>query len=81
MWSGVGPTCGYYRVVVSGCVQTLVLYTSMYKVAKSRHYIYSLSVSVHVQVCSGIYRSCPGTKGCDRGNTATNLNTNMNTDT
>ena len=56
VWSGVGPTCGYYRVVVSGCVQSPVLYISMYKVAKSRQYTYRLSVNVHVhvEVCSGI---------------------------
>ena len=56
VWSGVGPTCGYYRLVVSGCVQLPVLYISFYKVAKSRQYTYSLSVSVHVhvEVCSGI---------------------------
>ena len=56
VWSGVGASCGYYRVVVSGCVQSSVLYISMYKVAKSRHYTYSVSVSVHVhvEVCSGI---------------------------
>jgi hypothetical protein len=56
VWSGVGPTCGYYRVVVSGCVQSSVLYISMYKVAKSRQYTYSLSISVHVhvEVCSSI---------------------------
>jgi hypothetical protein len=54
--SGVGPTCGYYRVVDSGCVQLPVLHISLYKVAKSRQYTYSLSVSVdaHVEVCSGI---------------------------
>ena len=56
VWSGVGPTCGYYRVVVSGRVQLPVLYISLYKVAKSRQYTYGLSVSVHVhvEVCSGI---------------------------
>ena len=56
VWSGVGPSCGYYRAVVSGCVQSPMLHTPMYKVAKSRQYTYSLSVSVHVhvEVCSGV---------------------------
>jgi len=47
VWSGMGPTCGYCRVVVSACVQSPVLYMSMYKVANSRQYTYSSSVSVH----------------------------------
>ena len=56
VWSGVGLTCGYYRVVVSGCVPSPVLYISMYKVAKYRQYTYSLDVTVHdhVEICSGI---------------------------
>jgi len=62
--SGVGPTCAYSMVVVSGCVQSPVIYIyiyiyiyiSIYKVAKYRQYTYSLSVSVHVlvEVCSVI---------------------------
>ena len=48
--SGVGSTCGYYRVVVNGCVQSPVLCISMYTVVKSRQYTYNLSVSVHVHV-------------------------------
>ena len=58
VWSGVGPTCAYSMVVVSGCVQSPVIYIyiSIYKVAKYRQYTCSLSVSVHVlvEVCSGI---------------------------
>ena len=54
VWSGVGSTCGYYRVVVSGCIRLPVLYC-LYPCIKWPSL--GLSVSVHVH-CSGLQWYC-----------------------
>ena len=56
VWSGVCPTCGYCRLVVSDCVQYQCNIYPCRKLNNSVQYIYRLNVSVefHVEVCSGI---------------------------